>query len=90
MKGVSTLLKSGNKFRTGPRTVTFQPSAEARAILAEVMKTTGKSKTQVMNESLETAGPHLSAAYLAQKAKLAADIASALKGSHERDRPHQG
>ena len=72
------------------RTVTFQPSAEARAILAEVMKTTGKSKTQVMNESLETAGPHLSAAYLAQKAKLAADIASALKGSHERDRPHQG
>ena len=70
--------------------MTFQPSAEARAILAEVMKATGKSKTEVVNESLETAGPHLSAAYLAKKAKIAADIASALKGSHERDRPHQG
>ena len=66
---------------TGSRTITFQPSAEAKAALAEVMKATGMSKTQVVNESLETAGPHLSGAYLAKKAKIAADITSALKRS---------
>jgi len=68
---------------TGGRTVTFQPSSGAKAILAEVMKATGKSKSAVVNEALEVAGPHLSGAYLAKKAKLAADIASALKESHD-------
>ena len=41
------------------------------------MKATGKSKTDVVNEALETAGtagPHLSGAYLAKKAKIAADM----------------
>jgi|GEM_PF-6823910 len=47
------------------------------------MKATGKSKSAVVNEALEVAGPHLSGAYLAKKAKLAADIASALKESHD-------
>jgi hypothetical protein len=65
------------------RTVTFQPSSGARAALAEVMKATGKSKSAVVNEALEVAGPHLSGAYLAKKAKLAADIVSALKESHD-------
>ena len=68
--------------------MTFQPSAEARAILAEVMKATGKSKTDVVNESLEVAGPHLTGAYFAKKAKLAADIASALMESHGQQRRH--
>jgi len=65
------------------RTITFQPSSGARAAIAEVMKATGKSKSAVVNEALEVAGPHLSGAYLAKRAKLATDIASALKESHD-------
>ncbi len=71
---------------TGSRTITFQPTSLVKSILAEVMKATGKSKTDVVNESLEIAGPHLTRlndAYLAKKTKISSEIASTLKESHD-------
>lgn len=43
--------------RVRARTITFQPTADAREVLEAVMARTGKSQSDVLNEALEKAGP---------------------------------